>query len=126
MFLLHHLQSITLRGWQSGRKAGVSVCTLPWNCAVFGLYMQRRQLWGKHIFPPRLGGFVPFNEAQTGGFVFLSPILASDSNPPVSFPQTPSQLYGPGPYLVFTEVRNSPRQDSSSQPSWSGARQFLH
>lgn len=115
---IHHVEGLAI--WEKGRC--VSLHTSLELCRV----RQRRQLWGKHIFPPCLGGFVRFNEAQTGGFVILSPILASDSNPPMSFPQTPSQLHGPGLHPVLTEVRNSPRQDSSSQPSLSGARQFLH
>lgn len=33
---------------------------------------------------------VHFNEAQTAIFIFLWPKLASESNPPVFFPQSPS------------------------------------
>lgn len=43
------------------------------------------------VFSPRLEGLIHFNEAQAGIFIFLSPpMLASDSNLPVFFPQSPS------------------------------------
>lgn len=77
--------------------------------------------WGKQVFYPCLEGVIPFNEAQTAIFIFLWPILASDSNPPVFFPQSPSQPYGPGWHLVLTKIRNIHRWDSSSQPSVSVA-----
>lgn len=86
MVLPHRPQSLTSRRWQSGREAGVSVCTCPCNCAVHSLYVHGGSCWESRFSLPAWGRFVHFNEAQNGRFFFLSPILASDSNPPVSFP----------------------------------------
>lgn len=82
--------------WERGRC--VSLHT-SWNCAVPSLYTCiGGSCGGKHICLPCWGGLVHFDEAQAGSSALLSPIRASDSNLPVSFPQYPSQLYGPGLY----------------------------
>lgn len=60
---------------------------------------------GENTFPPLLTRVSSlWGSTKTGSFVFLSPTLAAGSNSPGSFPQNPSQLYGPGLYLVLTKL----------------------
>lgn len=82
--------------------------------------------WGNQVSFPCLEGLVHFNEAQTGILIFLSPILASESNPPVFFPQSPSWLYGPGLYLVLRKIRNVHRWALPPSLLVFMAGQFLH
>lgn len=66
-------------------------------------------------FSSLLGGMVHFKETQTGSFVFLSRILAPDTNLPAFFPQSSSQLFGPEMYpWSYKKYRKFHRGDSSS------------
>ena len=117
MLISHHPQSLAWGGSNLGER---QVCHFTqflgtMHCTVYTRICG--SCWGNQVFFPCLEGLVHFNEAQTGIFIFLSPILASESNPPVFFPQSPSWLYGPGLYLVPRKIRNVHRWDSSSQPS---------
>lgn len=70
---------------------------------------------------------VHFKETQTGSFVFLSRILAPDTNLPAFFPQSSSQLFGPEMYPGVTKSTES-STEGTLPPSLFVliARQVLH
>lgn len=120
-FISHYPQSL-LWGHDNLGKRHRSLCTIPWTVST----RIRGSCWGNRGFFPCLERLVSFYEAQTGIFIFLSPTLASESNPPVFFLQSPSWLYILIVPLYLQKIRNAHRWDSSSQPSNVCTGSFLH